>query len=290
MRAATGLAGLAALLVALPPPASAGDPPARPIPNPAAITERMFVGRELDGHIDGGAEIFYEFGFRDLLVRTIPLGEEEIAVEAYRMASPEAALGVYLMKKGAVETPSPGIDGRNTVNRWQATAVRGDLFVQVNSFSGDERFRTNMIGEVRRALGEADDHDPASILKYMPIQDRAPGSEKLVCGPLSLQSIITLGDGDVLLLEGEVYGAAARYEEGVAPAHTLIRIPYPGPGKAARAFESLLENLDPYLAVIEKGEKSLVFREHDGRYGVARRFGRRIDLKIHLASPEGAFR
>ncbi|MFH1278084.1 MAG: DUF6599 family protein [Candidatus Eisenbacteria bacterium] len=280
-------------------PALAADPPARPIPNPesprraipnpAAITEKMFVGRELDGHIDGGAELFYEFGFRDLLLRTVPYGENEISVEVYRMKSPEGAYGVYLMKMGA-ETPHAAIDGRNTVGRWQATAVQGNLFVQVNNFSGNEAYRTNMVGEIRKAFLDAGDRGPAPIMNYMPLQDRMPGSERFVCGPLSLQSIATLGDGDILLLGGDVYGAAARYKKGVGPAHTLVRIPYPGPGRATEAFANLAENLDPYLTVVDQEEKKLVFREHDGRYGVARRFGRRIDVKLHLDSPENAFR
>lgn len=247
------------------------------------ITERTLTGPELYGHIDGGAEIFFEFGFRDLTIRDVARGEKELTTEIYRMESPEGALGVYLLKRG-VERPDRSLDARNTVNRYQVTAVRGNVFVQVNNFSGDGTFVENMVGEARRAVGLADYVEPTSVLNLIPVQDRVAGSERLVCGPLSLQSIITLGEGDILLLGGQVYGAAARYDDGVKPAHTLVRIPYPNGTDAAGALDYLEANLDPYLTPLTREPNLFVFRESDGRFGVARRFGRRLDLDLHLAA------
>lgn len=55
-----------------------------------------FAGAALAGHINGGAELYKEYGFKHLTVQYVRLpGEEELVVESYRMQSPPAAYGIY---------------------------------------------------------------------------------------------------------------------------------------------------------------------------------------------------
>jgi len=85
-------------------------------------SERLlrFEKNNLFDYIDGGAELFLEFGFDKLLVqrykRVGGKGDEEIAVEIYEMESPESALGIYLIKTGK-ETPIKAIKSRNSRHR-----------------------------------------------------------------------------------------------------------------------------------------------------------------------------
>ncbi len=246
-----------------------------------AAGERVFRANDLYGHINGGAELFLEFGFRELTVYDYADGEQKISVEVYRMATAEGALGVYLMKVGE-ETPHPVVSARNSWNRYQATALKGKCFIQANNFSGDRRLEGDVVNKLRRVLLRTDGARPPTLLNLLPLTGRVLRSERLICGPYSLQSLITLGDGDVLLLGGDVYGAAARYDDGREPAHTLIRIPYPAAAAASRALDNLTENLDSYYSIVDKGEKSLLFLDKKGRYGLAQRFGRRLDLKLNL--------
>ena len=81
---------------------------------------RHYRGKNLYGYIDGGAELFLELGFQELVLQKYRAGRSELAVEAYRMDSPESALAVYLAKCGK-ETPAPGLDGNLMLNpTWSA--------------------------------------------------------------------------------------------------------------------------------------------------------------------------
>jgi hypothetical protein len=74
---------------------------------------RTFISQDLFNHIDGGAELFLEFGFVRLLVQTYGGGSSELTAAVYEMESAAAALGIYLMKMGK-ETPFSEIAARNS--------------------------------------------------------------------------------------------------------------------------------------------------------------------------------
>jgi len=253
-------------------------------PGGGKARERRLAGNDLYGHIDGGAEIFREFGFRELTIRDVPAGEGEISVEVYRMATAEGALDIYLMQSGR-ESPDPGIDARCTRNRWQAMAVKGRLFVEVNNFRGEESLAGTMTREMRRALDGAGDESAAPLFDALPAEGRVPGSERLFAGPLALQSICTLGEGDILRLGGEIYGASCRYGGGEEGAHTRLRVAYRSAGEAEAVFAGLRARLDPLLRVITAGANRLVFRDYAGRFGVVSREGPVLDLCVGLSDP-----
>ena len=98
---------------------------------------RIFIAASLFQQINGGAELFLEFGFDTLRVQRYENEGYELGLEAYRMKSPEAALGVYLMKCGR-ETPLAGIPARNSYDRFQTTLLKGNYFIQVNNYEGNE--------------------------------------------------------------------------------------------------------------------------------------------------------
>jgi hypothetical protein len=100
-----------------------GSPPAADDPAAGWTREdrvHRFVGKDLYGHIDGGAELFYEFGFRDLRVERWTRGDQALVVERYRMEGPPAALGIYLAVGGGGEP----IRGLGEGQRVPLSAVR----------------------------------------------------------------------------------------------------------------------------------------------------------------------
>ena len=112
-----------------------------------------------------------------------------------------------------------------------------------------------------------------------------PGSLRLIRGPLALQAIITLGEGDVLQLRGTVTAVVADYAPAPAQqACTLVLVDYPDQGSASSAFAHLREGLDPEIKVLAAGEGSLVFRDYSGKFGSVVAAGRRLTLRVNLAS------
>ncbi|MCK5766676.1 MAG: hypothetical protein KAH26_11870 [Bacteroidales bacterium] len=58
----------------------------------------LYVGDDLFDLINGGAELYHEFGFAEVLVTEILIQEADpLKVEIYDMGSPEAAWGIYSM-------------------------------------------------------------------------------------------------------------------------------------------------------------------------------------------------
>lgn len=98
---------------------------------------REYTRNDLYGYIDGGAEIFLEYGFQKLTLIRYGLGKEELNVELYRMDNPEGALGIYLAKAGR-ETPLADFPTRNSGDRYQIMAVKGSTFALFNNPEGKE--------------------------------------------------------------------------------------------------------------------------------------------------------
>ncbi|MBN2171024.1 MAG: hypothetical protein JW819_06885 [Candidatus Krumholzibacteriota bacterium] len=276
------VAGILLLAGTASPGGAAGIAAEAPADWAAAGAPRRFVGQDLYGHIDGGAELFHEFGFRDLTVQDYARGEATLTVETYRMTAPEAALGIYLAKCGR-ETPRPGLAARHTASRWQVTALRGDVFLLVNNPAGDEALLPDMLRLASAALADVSADAPAPLLDRLPAAGRVPGSERLLRGPIALAPLFTLGPGDVLGLGGETYAVAARYGEG-AEGHLRIVVPYGDRRRAAHAFRGLRRGLDPFLEMVAARRRAFVFRDYHGRFGRAALDGDTLTILADLAA------
>lgn len=239
--------------------------------------------------IDGGAELFLEMGFVQLRVQKYAGAGAEIAVEDYRMDGAAAALGIYLLKCGR-ETPLAGIAGRHSGDSFQVALLKNDHFIFINNFSG----RADLLPVMKELARRLDEAIPAGAavgeLGVLPSAGMVPGSALLLRGPYSLQAVYTLGDGDVLLLEGKRFAASASYRDEAGGLHVLIVAPYEDEAAATRAFAALGNGLDPYLQVVEKGDSRFVFRDFQGLFGSAEKHGPRIEVRVRLAQrpPAGA--
>ncbi len=242
---------------------------------------RVFGGPDLYGYIDGGAELFLEFGFDRLTLQKFRSGKNELAVEIYRMADPVAATGVYLMKCGK-PTRDPSFAARHTINRHQLLFVRERYFVTVNNLSGGDAPGADLV-KFGRAVAAALPADRVPVeLSRLPAQGAVPGSERLVRGPFGLQAIFTLGDGDVLQLGGKIVGVADDVRDAAGDRTRLV-IVYPTDAAAAHAFANLRQHLDSYLTPVTSSATRLVFKDFENKFGLATVGARTIDLTLHLA-------
>lgn len=246
-----------------------------------------FRGGDLFNYIDGGAEIFLEFGFNRLLVQDYKKADSQVVLELFEMDSPEAALGIYLMKCG-VETPIEGIPARNSGDKTQFTILKGRAFIHINNLDGRESLLPVMVDLARSLVASIPEGNPVSLLRDLPSEGRIPGSERLIRGPYALQSIFTLGEGDILELGGKIFAVAADYKDQEGEPSTRILVSYPDEARAAAAFENLTARIDPYLKIIEKRDRSLVFEDYKQKIGTVRRDGSRLEIRLNLtAKPSG---
>jgi len=247
-----------------------------------------FQGDQLFNYIDGGAEIFLEFGFDRLLVQNYIRGNSEIALELYQMESPESALGIYLFKCGA-ETPIEGVPARNSSDHTQFTILKGSAFIHINNLDGSASLLPVMVDLARGLLESIPQGRAVTLQEELPEKAKVPGSERLIRGPYALQSIFTLGEGDILDLRGNIFALAADYKDQEGEPSTRLLVFYPDESRAEAAFHSLLANLDPYLKVIERRDRGFVFKDYRQKTGSVERIGRRLEIRLNLnAAPAGA--
>lgn len=282
------------LIVAVTGAAALAQPAARPagdaalMPAEAAVAgwkkvdaPRVFSRADLYGYIDGGAEQFLELGFDQLTLQKYRNGANELAVEVYRMSDPAAATGIYLMKRGK-ETRDASFAERHTINRHQLMFVRERYFVTVNNLSGADRMQPDLVRFGTQVAGRLPaDRQPAE-LKTLPARGLVPGSERLVRGPFGLQTLYTLGDGDILLQAGRVVGVSGGYRDA-AGEYTLLLVAYPDAASAKRALANVQKNLDKYLKPVSSAASRLVFKDYENKFGVLTLSDRRIEAKLHLA-------
>lgn len=243
--------------------------------------QQTFSKNDLYGHIDGGAELFLEFGFDSLLVQDYTHDETSLSLEVYCMECPEAALGIYLMKCG-LETPSEVIGARNSTNKYQSLVVKNSLYIQLNNFTGDSIAKSIMPALLNHLLSGIPDSGPMKLLTVLPDKNKIPGSEKIIRGQYALQSIYTFGEGDLLQLEGKTFGAVANFKSEDNGQYTMIILPYPEENRAKNVFKNILENLDPYLKIIEKNNNAFIFQDYKKEYGKICLIDSTISILIHL--------
>jgi len=59
----------------------------------------IYKGKRLFKYINGGAEIYFEYGFKQALTQAYIHGDESLFVDIYEMKSPPAAFGIYSIQR-----------------------------------------------------------------------------------------------------------------------------------------------------------------------------------------------
>jgi hypothetical protein len=244
---------------------------------------KVFTSEDLYGYIDGGAEAFLEIGFEQLTVQKFRDGGNELTVDLYRMTDATAARGIYLARCGK-ETPEPALRERHTASRQQILLQRGRYYVVLTNTAGGAANAPILVKAAQVMAAKMPADSPVTALGILPQPGLVPGSARIIRGPVGLQALYTLGDGDILQLGGKITAAAGDYKDA-AGASTLIIADYPTPAAAASAFKHLKANLDTYLKATSATDSRLVFQDYEKKFGVASLAAKRLEIRLHLSKP-----
>lgn len=246
-----------------------------------SVPLRTFISQDLFNHIDGGAELFLEFGFVKLLVQAYANGGSELTAAVYEMENATSALGIYLMKMGK-ETPFPEIAARNSSEDAQLTILKGRYFIQIDNFSDKPAPRVTAVSLANALLSKLPEEKPEPVLDRLPAENRVPASERLIRGPYGLQPYFTFGEGDILQLNGKIFAALAEYTAADGSKYNRLIVPYTDPAAAAAALEFLRSNLDPYLKIVETSPAGFSFIDFQKKYGMVSLAGNVLDVRFKL--------
>ncbi len=260
-----------------------------PVPEPGFATGwakagplKAFTGQDLFNQIDGGAELFLEFGFVRLRLQAYARDKAELTLNAYEMESPASALGVYLMKMGR-ETPFPEVAARNSSEEAQMTIVKGRFFVQVDNLGEAPASRADAAALANAFLAGVAAEPARTPLDLLPAEGRIAGTERLIRGPYGLQPYFTFGEGDILSLGGRTFGALAGYRTPAGAAYDRLIVPYPDDEAAAAALAHLKANLDPYIKVTGDRPDGFDFVDFQAKKGSVTRSGPVLDIRFNIA-------
>jgi hypothetical protein len=242
---------------------------------------RNFKANNLYGYIDGGAEVFLELGFKELTVENYSNGKDEITIEKYLMDSPESALAIYLLKCGK-EKPTTQIKYRNNADKYQIQICKGDYYILVDNFKGKAQIQKDMITLGNSSLEKIKDTKPTNLFSVLPKTGLIKGSQFIFRGPYSMQSICTLGAGDVLMQKEKIFGVTGDYKDTKGKIFTRLIIKYPDKNSAGLSFSNFINHLDPTKKILEKSSNKFTFKDHAGKFGSAELSNNVLEIKVNL--------
>jgi hypothetical protein len=110
---------------------------------------RTFTGTSLFGYIDGGAELYLEYGFSSVWVSEIGFMGGKYKTEIYQMTGPEEAFGIFSVSKYKCRS-MPLISPYTCQTRYQLQICAGPYYISIINGSGS---KTDSIASLR--IGEA---------------------------------------------------------------------------------------------------------------------------------------
>ena len=189
-------------------------------------------------YIDGHGEVYLAYGMTACHARRYagPTGEGEVVVDAFEMASPADAYGVFTHSREGepVDVGQDATFGYGTLSFW-----KGRLFLSVLAEQESERTRAAVLA-IGRAVAEAirEAGERPALVRRLPPAGLDPASVVYLRHPRILEAHVPVGPDDPLGVGPSSPAVAARYrlEGGTAD---LVLVDYPdadAASSAGRAF------------------------------------------------------
>jgi hypothetical protein len=243
-------------------------------------TPLEYTGEDLYLYIDGGAEIYREYGFETVLVQDYGNAEGgRLSLEIFRMSSPESAFGMYTFKRGAkgrrVEVGSGGRLEDYYLNFWKGPFV---VTITGPPESGDGsgllRLGHAVAGRIR---GRA---NPPALMAALPREGLVENSRRYFRGSLGFMNLYPSLGREAFTVEEGVRGD---YSSGAI----LMVLRYSGEDGARRCFAAVRDAIraDPRSSGFAlQGEASFRLIDDRGRRLTVRTAGRTLLVGIEDAA------
>ena len=105
------------------------------LPGLKTLSTRVFNGKSLFGYIDGGAELYLEYGFSLVTVSEIEYAGGRYKTEIYRMNGPEEAFGIFSVSKYRC-AGSPSLSPYTCQTKYQLQICKGSYYISIINRTG----------------------------------------------------------------------------------------------------------------------------------------------------------
>lgn len=163
--------------------------------------ERTFTGAGLYGFMNGGADLYMEYGVMSLITRDVIYIGEKYTIDIYEMPTPEDAYGIYSMHVFRCQRADNDkcID---CLSSYQLQVVSGNRYVSVVFPSGSTIAQQGADELIRFYVSLEDSKNRNIIPELIVSKPPYSGVVKYLKGPLSVS---TVSRGLTALLKGHTY-------------------------------------------------------------------------------------
>jgi hypothetical protein len=160
-------------------------------PGLTVSSNNVYDGNALWGYMNGGADLYLEYGFEGLRVQEIEIDGNALKLEIYRMESPLDAFGMMSIKRFRCNETSLFVPD-DCLTGYQYQAAKGTFYLNVINFTGNEEgiTKTKEVAQSLVQLIEAGDFQVPSFADL----DKTlinPAEIKYARGKLGLQNSIS---------------------------------------------------------------------------------------------------
>ena len=170
----------------------------------------LFKGEALYEHINGGADLYHEFDFKDLTVAEFVKDEIQMTVEIY--AFEQSAFGIYSVTHSRGEKAfSAGVQG--VVNKYFAMYWQENYLVSISSFNSApeiEKYYVDIGNLVSNSLPIGDARP--ELLNALPAENLVEGSHYHFKGEIALANVFPEISSSVKTFE-EAVSARYRFQD-----------------------------------------------------------------------------
>ncbi|MDQ7818551.1 MAG: hypothetical protein RDU14_16110 [Melioribacteraceae bacterium] len=100
--------------------------------------EQYFDGNSLWGYINGGADIFLEYGFDKLLLQEVEINGLTFKIEFYKMINQQSAFGIYSVSHYKCDEKSIATK-HNCITQYQVQCAIGDYYISIINSNGSKK-------------------------------------------------------------------------------------------------------------------------------------------------------
>lgn len=153
-----------------------------------SISTRQFGYDGLWGYINGGADLYLEYGFEHVTAQEISINNSLYKADIYRMQSPEAAFGIFSVSRFRCRE-SGVLVSNDCSTPYQYIAASGNYYLSVANATGtvaEQKTGLEIAGIILNQIIPSELHVPDIF--HSSLFEESMAGLKFVKGPLGLQN------------------------------------------------------------------------------------------------------
>lgn len=202
----------------------------------------IYTQDTLYDYIDGGAELYIAYNFKNVLSIKYEKKEAEIIIDFFDMGSSYDAYGIFSYGR---EEESDRIGQGSEYNSGLLTFWKDRFFVSILAYPETEEKKLIVL-KLGKTLADSisSKGDLPLLLSLLPEKNLIPGSIRYLHHPIVLNNLFYISNENILFINKDVPTVLARYNNEGRSFHLLLS-GYPDEQHAEKAYKSFLTHYLP---------------------------------------------